>query len=375
MEKKVTEPTTRVLGPLRRIDQRNELHTQAAIGGLGPRVQERWTAESVDPFRRIFYPETRPQNVPMRSWRSVADGPVNPRRVEVKNPERMAEIIKGVAKFLGADLVGICRLNPAWVFTHHGLRIDFHKGLAGKPIQVNHRRAISLGIEMEYANFANSPDFIDNAAVGKGYLEAAKVAVCLAAWIREIGWPAKAHFFISEEVVHIPIAVEAGLGELARNGSLIVRNYGARVRLATVTTDLPLATDSPVDIGVQAMCDDCNKCAHNCPAQCIPYGAKVVEHNVEKWALDNRKCMTFWTANRARFNDCARCITTCPWNLPDAWWARIVTWGIPKWRWWRRGLLFFDNLIRGKKPNPEREWLYYDVPGPKEGWTIPSVIE
>ncbi len=77
----------------------------------------------------------------MRSWRSVADGPVNPKRVEVKNPERMAGIIKGVAKFLGADLVGICRLNPAWVFTHHGLRIDFHKGLAGKAIEVVRRQA------------------------------------------------------------------------------------------------------------------------------------------------------------------------------------------------------------------------------------------
>ncbi len=113
MGRKVTAPTTRVLGPLKRFDQRNELHTQASICGLGPRVQERWTSESVDPFRRIFYPETRPQNVPMRSWRNVADGPLNPRRVEVRNTARMSEIIKGVAKFLGADLVGICTLNPA----------------------------------------------------------------------------------------------------------------------------------------------------------------------------------------------------------------------------------------------------------------------
>ncbi len=76
---------------------------------------------------------------------------------------------------------------------------------------------------------------------------------------------------MDEEVIHIPIAVEAGLGELARNGNVITRKYGLRIRLGTVTTDLPLAIDSPVDIGVQAMCTDCNKCAINCPAQCIPY--------------------------------------------------------------------------------------------------------
>jgi len=375
MERRVSEPTTRVLGPLKRFDQRQELHTQASIGGLGPRVQERWTSESVDPFRRIFYPETRPQNVPMRSWRDIADGPVNPKRVEVRNPARMASIIKDVATFLGAHLVGICRLDPAWVFTHHGLRIDFRKGKAGEPVRLDHAYAISVGVEMARSHFANSPDFIDNAAVGKGYLDVAKVAVSLAAWIREIGWPAKAHFFISEEVIHIPIAVEAGLGELARNGSLITRGFGPRIRLATVTTNLPLALDGPIDIGVQAMCTDCNKCAVNCPAQCIPYGEKVVENNVEKWALDNRKCMTFWVANRERFNDCARCITTCPWNLPDTWWAHAITWGIPRWRWWRKAIVLADNLIRGKKPNPKRRWLYYDVPGDRRGWTIPPVIE
>ena len=95
MTRTVSEPTTRVVGPLKRIDQRDELHTQAAMGNLGKGIQERWISESVDPFRRIFYPDRRPQNAPMRSWRSVADGPLNPNRTEVKNPRRMSELIKG----------------------------------------------------------------------------------------------------------------------------------------------------------------------------------------------------------------------------------------------------------------------------------------
>ena len=85
--------------------------------------------------------------------------------------------------------------------------------------------------------------------------------------------------------------------------------------------------------------------------------------------------MKFWVANRGRFNDCSRCFTTCVWNLPDTRWARVITWGIPKWRWWRKGFLRMDNLIRGEKPNPEQEWLYYKVPGPQKGWTLPDVIE
>jgi len=56
------EPTTRIVGLQEKFDQRNQMHTQAAIGGLGEKVKERWTRESIDPFRRIFFPETRAMN-------------------------------------------------------------------------------------------------------------------------------------------------------------------------------------------------------------------------------------------------------------------------------------------------------------------------
>jgi 4Fe-4S dicluster protein len=375
MDRRVDAPTTRIVGRIQRRDQRDEHHTKAAMGGLGPKVQERWTSESVDPLRRIFFPESRARNVPHRSWRDVADGPVNPERVEVKNAARMTAIVKDVATWLGADLVGVAELDPAFVFTHHGLRIDYHKGRAGQPVTLDHPYAVSLAVEMEHENFRNSPSFIDGAAVGKAYMEASKLAVHVAAWIRELGWPAKAHFFINEDVLHVPIAVTAGLGELARNGSIITRRFGPRVRLATVTTNLPLVPDTPIDIGVQDLCAICKKCAANCPAQCIPHGDKVVSNGVEKWQVDNDKCMSYWVANRDRFNDCARCLTTCPWNLSDTALNRMLTWGIPRWRWWRRAFVWLDDRRRGKKPNPVQEWLYYKVPGDRSTWTIPKVIE
>jgi ferredoxin len=338
-------------------------------------VQQRWTSESVDPLRRIFFPESRARNVPHRSWRDVADGPVNPERVEVRNAARMTEIVKGVATWLGASLVGVAELDQAFVFTHHGLRIDFHKQRAGQPVDLPHRFAISMAIPMEHENLKNSPSFVDGASVGKAYMESSKLAVHVAAFIRELGWTAKAHFFINEDVLHVPIAVTAGLGELARNGSIITRRFGPRVRLATVTTDLPLVADKPIDIGVQQLCEMCNKCAANCPAQAISFGPKVVTNGIERWQVDNDKCMTYWVANRARFNDCARCISTCPWNVPDTRLQRALTWGIPRWRWWRRAFLWIDDLRRGTKPNPAQEWLYYKVPGDKSTWTLPKVIE
>ncbi len=339
------------------------MHSLAAMGALGERVQERWTAESIDPFRRIFYPETRALNVAMRSWRNVADGPINPRKEPIPGAARMAVIIKEVARFLGADLVGICELDQAYVYSHTGLRIDFAKGVAGEEIQLPHRYAISIVVEMDYKRMRYSPGWIDNAEVGLGYYNAAKVAVPLAAYIRELGYPARAHFFINEWVLHVPIAVMAGLGELSRNGILITGPFGPRVRLATVTTDLPLAVDSPVNIGAVATCETCRKCAENCPSQAIPHGAREVVRGVEKWNVDPERCMRFWVANPQKWNDCTRCISVCPWSRPNVWYHRAAVQAVGRSAPARRLLLWLDDLVRGRKPKPRVHWLDYAVGG------------
>jgi reductive dehalogenase len=355
--------TTRIVGPQERFDQRNQMHTQAGIGGLGEKVKERWTKESRDPFRRIFYPEKRAMNVPMRSWRDVAEGPVNPDKVQVDDPAQMATRIKEVGRFLGADLVGVCELNPAYVYSHTGLRIDFAKGTAGKEIKLPHRHAISLAVEMNFNRMLYSPGWIDNAEVGLGYLNAAKAAVSLAAYIRELGYPARAHFFINEWVLHVPIAMDAGLGELSRNGILITAPFGPRVRLSTVTTDLPMTIDQPVDIGAVSTCEVCKKCADNCPSQAIPHGGKEIVRGVEKWNLDAGKCMRFWVANPLKWNDCARCIAVCPWNRPNVWYHNLSTKAVGRSKVAIKFLLWIDDFIRGKRPKPVIKWLEYTEGG------------
>jgi reductive dehalogenase len=357
------ESTTRIVARQEKFDQRNQMHTQAAIGGLGEKVQKRWTTESIDPFRRIFYPEIRPQNVPMRSWRNVADGPLNPHRVDVDDPKKMASNIKEVTRFLGADLVGICELNQAYVYSHTGLRIDFAKGTAGQEIHLPHKYAISIGVEMNYRRMRYAPGWIDNAEVGLGYLNAARVSVALAAYIRELGYPARAHFFINEWVQHVPIAEAAGLGELGRLGILMTRKYGPRLRLSTVTTDLPLTVDCAVDIGAVEFCEICGKCSKNCPSQAIPYEDKMVVRGAEKWQLDDRACQRFWVSNPNRWNDCARCIAVCPWNRPDVLHHRIFARSAKYSHVMRKLLLWADDLVRGKRPRPVVKWLDYKEGG------------
>ena len=69
--------------------------------------------------------------------------------------------------------------------------------------------------------------------------------------MRDLGWAASVYGNPnSTDLLHIPLAINAGLGQLGKHGSLISKEHGSNVRLATVVTDLPLATDEEVDISV-----------------------------------------------------------------------------------------------------------------------------
>ena len=112
----------------------------------------------------------------------------------------------------------------------------------------------------------------------------------------------------------MPVAVEAGLGELGRSGVLITPGFGTTLRLATVTTDLPMAVDHPVDLGVQGFCRDCKLCSLACPAGAIPHGDKIAVRGVKRWKLAAGRCYHHW---RQVGSDCALCLVTCPWSQPD----------------------------------------------------------
>eukprot|EP01046_Picozoa_sp_COSAG06_P026209 COSAG06_NODE_2245_length_7263_cov_19.964964_5_plen_282_part_00 len=68
--------------------------------------------------------------------------------------------------------------------------------------------------------------------------------------------------------------MQAGLGEYDRHGLLIHPDYGPRVRIGKLWTDLPLAHDAPRPFGVAEFCEMCDRCATACPAQAISYGPR-----------------------------------------------------------------------------------------------------
>ena len=219
--------------------------------------------------------------------------------------------VKGAAAFYGASLVGVARVNPLWLYAGEG-ETDNAGALDGLDT------AVVMAIEMDYDMIATSPAVPAAAATGKAYSQMAFAATCLGRYLTELGFRALPSG--NDTALSIPLGVDAGLGELGRNGSLITKRYGPRVRLCKVFTDAALVPDRPISFGVKQCCQGCDKCADACPAGAVPRGDMTAagpspssNPGVLKWYLDPDKCLAFWRVNGT---SCANCISACPFNRP-----------------------------------------------------------
>ena len=115
----------------------------------------------------------------------------------------------------------------------------------------------------------------------------------------------------------IPMAIQAGLGEYARNQLVITPEFGPRLRFSKIFTDMPLESDKPRRPGVAKFCDICTKCVDACPDKALPSGPPKTGgglssiKGVRKWTSNAEKCFSFWATLST---DCAICMRVCPFN-------------------------------------------------------------
>jgi len=73
---------------------------------------------------------------------------------------------------------------------------------------------------------------------------------------------------------HKHVARAAGLGWIGRNNLLVNEQFGSRIRLVTILTDLPLKIDSPS----LNNCGSCHNCLPVCPAGAIKERQEDFDH-------------------------------------------------------------------------------------------------
>ena len=196
------------------------------------------------------------------------------------------------------------------------------------------------------------------------YCKGEFISTILAQWFSLMGYRARAQHFVHYDHLMVPLAVDAGLGELGRQGYLISPTFGCRVRVFATTTDMPLVPDKPISIGVDAFCRRCKKCALSCPSNSIPLGSKTIHNGVEKWKLDEESCYIFWGKVGT---DCAICMSICPFSRPNNPLHRLVRWIVARSPLAQVIFPHIDKLIYGKKWRPKSISSWLDFPRePKE---------
>jgi len=271
-------------------------------------------------------------------------------------PEDWSEFtgrVKAAARLYGAAAVGITRVDPLWVYAGDG-----EEPTSGPAEELT--TAIVLAVEMDYEMIGTSPSATASAATGDGYSRMAFVAACTARFLQALGWQALPCG--NDTALSIPLAIDAGLGELGRNGLLITPGFGPRVRLCKVLTRAPLVADRPITFGVREFCDACMKCADECPSTSISreepsWEGPTPSNNpgALKWYVNVDKCLAFWRANGT---GCANCIRCCPFNKPRGWLHDLVRFFIRRRsRWLNRVFVLGDRLAGyGRRRDPGSFW-------------------
>jgi len=269
-----------------------------------------------------------------------------------KTAAEFTQRIKGFSLYLGADLVGITPLNPAYVYSHVGRS----PGKWGSEVHCDFPHAIVIAVEMKYEMVRQAPHHIATTESANRYYKAGQAALAVSRYIQLLGYGSRAHIDGNYKVLCGPIAVDAGLGELGRLGLLITPEFGPRVRLAVITTDLPLEFDKPINFGVQDFCDFCKKCADNCPSGSIEKNDKKLIKGVEKWQSNQEACFKYW---RRVGSDCSICLKVCPYSHPGTLMHNIMRFFINRNGLARRLALLMDDFFYGRRPKtkfPFPDW-------------------
>ncbi len=261
-------------------------------------------------------------------------------------PEEASERVKGYTLSLGADLVGIAKIDPLWVYSRKGEIFNENWEDWGKEIAPD-KYAVVFAEEMDFAMVGAAPHTPTVIESMRNYAKGAFISTQVARFIANLGYSATAHHLRYYEALMVPLAVDAGLGEMGRLGYLLTKKFGPRIRLGAVTTNLTLAPDKPVDLGVEDFCKICKKCAVCCPSNSIPPGEKAVVNGTLRWKLNDETCFDYWGKIGT---DCNVCMRVCPWSHARTFPHRIIVELISRNKYARRLFSFMDDIFYGIKP-------------------------
>ena len=216
----------------------------------------------------------------------------------------MQNQLKQFALELGADIIGFCKLPEN--ITPYNLPY-----------------AVSLGVKLSdtiLKTIESEPSFayFQHYRAANALLD--QIAFRISQKIERAGYsafPIAASQSLGKDnpyrgvIPHKTVAVLSGLGFVGKSGLFLSTQYGSKLRLATVLTDMPLKSELPV---IENGCGDCNLCKTACPAGAI-FGEKPTTNGERNF--DPEKCSKYMKEHFqqiGRGSVCGICIKVGPKN-------------------------------------------------------------
>jgi len=197
-----------------------------------------------------------------------------------------------------------------WMVTHLNLRLNPASLMENTQsivcVAMNYHNEIETG-DLKIAQYARGSDY--HKVVKKKLKQLLKDIQAYAPGIK--GRP----LTDSAPILEKPLAVQAGLGWLSKNGNVILPEHGSFLFLGEILLDVDLEPDAPFETD---HCGQCTRCIDACPTDAI----------VQDGVVDANRCISYWTIEYKgeRFPDnirenlngwifgCDICQDVCPWN-------------------------------------------------------------
>ena len=346
--KRVDTPTTYIDAPnVPRVPKRANLFVRGLFGDMGKQVQD--AAKNGNFVRKSA--SAFAFRTTMGAMILLQDGAASAPQHDTSDPDRNAANIKAALYFLGVDAVGLSACPDYAYYSHNA---------SGQPITPYHQNAITMIVDQGHETMegASGDDWIACAQSMRAYLRFSLLGGVLGQHLRVLGYDARVHSAMDEEVLHPPLLLLSGLGEVSRIGEVILNPFlGPRLKSGVVTTNMPMTHDKPIDFGLQKFCDACNKCARECPSGAITAGPKLMFNGYEIWKSDSQKCTTYRVGQKNGAM-CGRCMKTCPWNLEGLFAEapfRKLAMSVPQ---AAKALAKLDDTLGNGKINPVKKWWW-----------------
>jgi reductive dehalogenase len=245
------------------------------------------------------------------------------------SPEDASRIIRAAMRHYGAARVAFLELDDntrKLIYSHDpdGKELIFtDEQVASETEEARYipnkcKYVILYLVQMSEETLKRAPTMLASQTTGLTYLRGRQIQNSTQEFLRGLGYQALGESSTNALAISPALGIMAGLGELSRFNRLISPEFGPMVRVFKMLTDLPVATDKPINAGILEFCKHCKKCAEACPSGALSFETEPTWDIVggfnnpghKAWFDDAVKCMTYWREGAA--TNCGICFAGCP---------------------------------------------------------------